>query len=143
MDLATYQVKDLLLLFGVLLGGGTVGALGTKWLNRPVDNATARKIAQESAKLAKEADAGDIANLRAIIQEVRASEARKTDRIDALEARLEKLEERERHMLTRAAVHEAWDQLAFAFIATRDANFPHPPPLAADRRLPTGEPDDN
>lgn len=114
-----------------LFGGGAGGAVIVKILSRPVDTATAAKIESEKT-------ASDVDTLREIIAEVRASEAQKTARIDALEERLNKLEERERHALTRAAVHEAWDQLAINFILLHDQNFPQPPPLR-DRSLPPGQ----
>lgn len=119
-----------------LFGGGAFGAIVVKYLNRGVDDATADKIAAEAKEAATRAATGDINNLREIIAEVRDSESRKNARIDALEQRLEKLEERERHALTRAAVHEAWDQLALAFVLRHDQNFPPPPPLSDRRELP-------
>lgn len=112
-----------------LFGGGTLGAVAVKLLSKPVDDATASKIAAEAKVSAQQAVKGDVEVLRAIIAEVRESEARKTERIDNLEVRLEKLEERERHMLTRAAVHEAWDQLTFQAILRSNPNHPPPPPL--------------
>lgn len=114
-----------------MFGGGTIGAIGVKWLSKPVDDATVDKIKAETKEAAARANSGEIDNLRSIIAEVRESEARKSERIDALEVRLEKLEERERHMLTRAAVHEAWDRLAFQRIIVGDTEFPPPPPLSA------------
>jgi hypothetical protein len=95
-----------------LLGGG---AAVVKWLNRPVDAANVREK--------------DVDTLSKIIDEVRTSEAVKDKRIDKLEERINKLEERERHMLTRAAVHEAWDQLAFQALLARNPQHPPPPPL--------------
>lgn len=71
----------------------------------------------------------EVAMLREIIGDVRASEAKKVERIDNLERRLDLLEERERHMLTRAAVHEAWDQMAFAVLCQLNPEHPPPPPL--------------
>lgn len=116
------SVEILVALFAAFIGGGGVSAVLVKRLNKPVDAASA---AEKEATARKT----DVDNLRAIIAEVRESEARKAARIDALEQRLERLEERERHALTRAAVHEAWDQLAFQRIVMGDAHFPPPPPL--------------
>lgn len=150
-----------LALLTVFLGGGGAGAVLIKRMSKPVDDATAAKIAAEAKVTATEAAAGDIQNLRSIITEVRQSaadaaaqsaareerayaaaremEARLGQKIDAQNARIEKLEERERHALTRAAVHEAWDQLALAFVLKHDQNFPAPPPLS-DRALPPSGP---
>lgn len=126
-------MNDVMTFIVAALGGGGLGAVAVKILSRDVDTATARKIAQEAA-------GADIANLRSIIAEVRDSESRKRQEIDDLRGRIEKLEERERHMLTRAAVHEAWDQLAFQYIVSRDASFPQPPPLrSAPPELPQAQ----
>lgn len=57
------------------------------------------------------------------------SEAKKQERLDSMEQRLVKLEERERHALTRAAVHEAWDQLSYNVLLQHVPNHPPPPPL--------------
>lgn len=144
------------------LGSGTwIGAVIIKRMSKPVDDATAAKVMAEAKVTATEAAAGDIQNLRSIITEVRQSaadaaaasvareerayaaareaEARLGARIESLIERIAKLEERERHALTRAAVHEAWDQLALAFVLQHDKNFPAPPPLS-DRAIPSGPP---
>lgn len=112
-----------------MLGGGTVGAVAVKWLNRDVDTA-------DAALKRSQANKTDVENLRDIIAEVRESERLKDQRIavqdekiDALIGRVDKLEERERHMLTRAAVHEAWDQMAFATLLTMHPGYQPPPPL--------------
>lgn len=105
----------------VLTGGG-VSAIIIKRMSRSVDSATAQKILTE-------ATGSEIDNLRQIIAEVRDSDTVNRTRIGELGARVARLEERERHMLTRVAVHEAWDQLAFQAIFPNDQNFPEPPPL--------------
>ena len=113
-------------LAGVLLGGTGIGAgiatIIVKLLSRNVDQADAQERRSN-------ATASDVETLRKIIAEVRESEARKAARIDSLETRLDKLEERERHALTRAAVHEAWDQMAFAALLAMNPQHPPPPPL--------------
>jgi hypothetical protein len=126
MDSTTATILTGILLF---LGGGGVATIVVKWLSKPVDDATVFKLRSEAKKMAQETAASEVGLLREIIGEVRASEQGKDARITRLEERLDKMEERERHMLTRAAVHEAWDQLAFAFISNHDQNFPMPPPL--------------
>lgn len=112
-----------------LFGGGGAGAVIVKWQSKPVDDATAHKLKAEAKATAQETAAGEVQILREIIAEVRISEAKKQERLDSMEMRLEKLEERERHALTRAAVHESWDALAFQFIRQHDPNFQEPPPL--------------
>ena len=76
--------------------------------------------------------ASDVTTLREIIAEVRDDKARDEQRIAHLEERVRKLEERERHMLTRAAVHEAWDQLSYNALLRHSPNHPPPPPLRPD-----------
>ena len=98
--------------------GGAFGMIGVKLLSRDNDSANA--------------DQTRVQTLRDIITEVRSSEARKDQRIDELERRMTLLEERERHMLTRAAVHEAWDALAFQHISQGGVAFPPPPPLSVE-----------
>jgi hypothetical protein len=121
-----------------VLGSAGLSAVVVKLLNRGVDNATADKIRAEAREVAMKAAGAELDILRQVIADVRASERGIKDRLD-------KLEERERHMLTRAAVHEAWDQLAFGFIAGHDASFPPPPPLRPPHPdiASTEDPDDN
>lgn len=120
------------------LGSAGVAAVLVKWMNRRVDEATAKRIRAEAHEVATRAAVAELDILRQVIADVRASER-------AIRDRLDKLEERERHMLTRAAVHEAWDQLAFGFIAGHDASFPPPPPLRPEHPAiaSSADPDDN
>lgn len=114
-----------------VLGGGGLATVVIKLLSRRGDDATAEStLADVRTK--------DIENLRGIINELRTSEAKKDERINNLERRMLKLEERERHMLTRAAVHEAWDQLAFQMLIQSNPNHPPPPPLSEPARLAPG-----
>lgn len=106
-----------------LIGGGGVTTIGVKWMSRRGDNATAEQALAAARQT-------DIDTLRQIITEVRASEALKSQELEQIKGRLDRLEERERHMLTRAAVHEAWDQMAFAALLSHNPAHPPPPPLA-------------
>lgn len=129
-------MNEWLVALASVLGGGTVSAIVLKVMDRDKDGATAEEMRAR-------AKGTDVDALRGIIAELRESEARKDERIERIEARLSKVEERERHALTRAAVHEAWDQLAIAFILTHDQNFPSPPPLAVRRAAEDeGDPDE-
>lgn len=117
-------------------GGGGAGAIIVKLLSRPVDGATVLKLKAEAKQTAQETAASEVGLLREIIAEVRTSESDKVARITRLEEsndgfrlRLDKLEERERHMLTRAAIHEAWDQMAFSMLIASNPHHPPPPPL--------------
>lgn len=101
------------------LGGGALGAVIVKWLNRDVDAATAM--------------ATRVTALGAIIDDLIASDARKAEQLASALERIDLLEERERHMLTRAAVHEAWDQMAFAVLVAQNPSHPPPPPLTAPK----------
>lgn len=110
-----------------IFGGGTVAAIVVKLLSRDGDQAEAGAKRSASKK-------DDLDVLRGVIDELRDSEARKNERINQLEARMTQLEERERHALTRAAVHEAWDQLAFATLVAHNPQHPPPPPLTLAKR---------
>lgn len=113
-------------LIGLISGGTLAGVL--TWLRfRGVDRAT------EEEKMAG-VRTSDVDNLRSIIAELRESEARKAERIDNLERRMLLLEERERHALTRAAVHESWDVLTFSKLFEQDPTYPPPPPLTLARQ---------
>lgn len=112
-----------------LLGGGGIATVAVKLLSRNGDEASAEStLADVRAK--------DIDNLRDIIAELRTSEAGKNERINNLERRMIKLEERERHMLSRASVHEAWDQMAFQMLIAQNPAHPPPPPLSPPRLAP-------
>jgi hypothetical protein len=133
-----------------VLGSAGISAVLVKMLSRGVDNATAEKIRAEAKEIATRAAGAELDILRQVIADVREDAAKERGKaetvIEKLELRLEKIEERERHMLTRAAVHEAWDQLAFAFIAGHDASFPPPPPIrppVAELPQSASDPDDN
>lgn len=116
-------MNDWLMTIGALLGGGAGGGVVVKWMSRDTDDATAEELRAR-------ARGSDLDTLRGVIAELRTDKAEQAERIKNIEQRLTQVEDRERHMLTRAAVHEAWDQLAIAFILTHDQNFPKPPPLA-------------
>lgn len=93
-----------------------------KLIDRENDKAERLKVNSEIRK-------DDVQVLRDVLVEVTRDSAEKSARLEILEERLDKLEERERHQLTRAAVHEAWDQMAFAMLTQHHPNHPPPPPL--------------
>lgn len=105
-----------------ILSGGALGGVLVKLMSRNVDTATASHLAAQST-------ASEVQVIRDVLTEVRTNASDKDAKLKALELRVEKLEERERHMLTRAAVHEAWDQMAFAMLLEKDPGHPPPPPL--------------
>lgn len=124
------QIGDLIaVVLPALLGGGALGAVLVKRMNRNVDNATADNLEAQAAHTARQAAASEVAVIREVLAEVRENDARKTAELAELRERIEKLEERERHMLTRAAVHEAWDQMAFAMLLSMNPQHPPPPPI--------------
>lgn len=119
-----------------LLGSAGIGAVFTKAMNRGVDAATAEKLHAETQASARSSAATEVETIRAVMAELRGSEQQKVGEIAELKAemrtmndRVGKLEERERHMLTRAAVHEAWDQLAFSLLVQMNPQHPPPPPI--------------
>jgi hypothetical protein len=79
-------------------------------------------------------DSVAVATLEKALTSVVTEGGRKDAKLEGLERRVGKLEERERHMLTRAAVHEAWDQMAFQMLLSHNKEHPPPPPLF-DREL--------
>lgn len=112
------------------------GGVIVKFLNRGVDAATAEKMHAETRKAVQETASNEVDTIRSVLAEVRIAELQKTNEISELKSdmhtlrdRLDKLEERERHSLTRAAVHEAWDQMAFAALLALNPRHPPPPPL--------------
>ena len=116
---------------------GLMTALGARELLAKMVDRKATAVATDKVKVETRANEVDI--LREVLDEVRKDSSDKSSRIERLEERMTKLEERERHQLTRAAVHEAWDSMAFAFIVQHNPNHPPPPPLTI-RQL-AGEPD--
>lgn len=115
MSLRELTVTELIGIIVALFGVLKVGEILLKKVSSKVENATADSIAVETAL-----------NL---VQQYAAEGALKDERVQLLEQRVDKLEERERHMLTRAAVHEAWDQMAFNMLITHYPQHPPPPPL--------------
>lgn len=117
-----------------ILGSAGISAVVVKYLDRRVTEATEIRIRAEArqiaTKTATDAATAETGVLRQVIEDLRTEVARHRAAREDVERRLDKLEERERHSLTRAAVHQAWDDLAFAFILRHDASFHPPPPLA-------------
>lgn len=134
-----------------ILGGGGVGAVAVKMLSRPVDTATAEKTHAEARLTDITASSAEVETIRGVLKDVRdAQTAQVTEHaahvaeirtehaaqlaefrteMAGLKGRVSTLEERERHMLIRAAVHEAWDQMAFAALVAQNPQHPPPPPL--------------
>lgn len=109
--------------------GKLLELLASKLLNRKIDSVATNKVAAETAKT-------EVDTIRAVLEEVKEHSATKDARIDKLESdvdflrdRVVKLEDRERHQLTRAAAHEAWDQMSFALLVKTHPDHPAPPPL--------------
>lgn len=101
-----------------LTGGGIVKLIGLRNENKATDLTILREVVEEVRK--------DAATARAEAKAIRVEAITETT---DLRARVDKLEERERHMLTRAAVHEAWDQIAFAALVRDNPQHPPPPPI--------------
>lgn len=106
---------------------GLMTALGVRELLAKLVDRKATAVATDKVKVETKANEVDI--LREVLAEVRTDSAEKSQRIERLEERMTKLEERERHQLTRAAVHEAWDQMSFALLVQQHPSHPPPPPL--------------
>lgn len=108
--------------------GATARELIRRHYARPVEQARAAQIDAESAAVRARTAADEITTARELMSEVRAE-------VQQLRGRVSQLEERERHMLTRAAVHEAWDQMSFALLVGMHPEHPPPPPLMPPREL--------
>lgn len=107
--------ERLMLLAIAILGAINIGGIVLKRMDRKKDSASVDSTAVETMK--------------SVLQEVRTEDGKKAIRLEKLEERVDKLEERERGHLTRAAVHEAWDQMAFAMLIATNPNHPAPPPI--------------
>jgi hypothetical protein len=126
----TVSFIELILLIAATLGVGKVVELSVgKFLNRKIDVVAEDKARADIAKT-------EVDTIRAVLEEVKEHSATKDKRIDKLETdyalviqRVFKLEERERHQLTRAAAHESWDQMSFALLSKHFPEHPPPPPL--------------
>ena len=109
--------------------------LAGKLLSRKADAVVTDKVRAETSQI-------EVNTLREVLNQVREdsaavradSEALR-EQVRTLNARVSQLEERERHQLTRAAVHEAWDQMAFQFLLTQNPDHPPPPPLNPPRTI--------
>lgn len=136
-----------------LIGGGVLAAVANRMFTRKIDSASADRIRAEARQIAIETSSEEVNIMRAINQQLREDSDRRAQEhlgekqaaaveLALLQAaqkelkdRVGKLEERERHMLTRAAVHEAWDQMAFKILSEIDPFHPEPPPLLDPQRI--------
>lgn len=105
-----------------VIASGFLTTLLVKLMDRRVDGARTGQIRAAT-------NAAEVKTIRDVLEEVRAQDAAKGQRLNALEERLQVLEERERHQLVRAAVHEAWDRLSYTTLLTQNPQHPPPPPL--------------
>jgi uncharacterized membrane-anchored protein YhcB (DUF1043 family) len=129
-------VEVMLAILTILGVGKLLELMVIRFLNRKIDSVATQKVTAETTKT-------EVETVRQVLEEVKAHSATKDLRIDKLEndlsrveIRMEKLEERERHALTRAAVHEAWDQMSFQLLIQHHPDHPAPPPLIG---LPIGD----
>lgn len=128
---------ELLLTIAAALGlGKLLELLAGKLLNRKIDDASEDKLKVETAKVEAETARTEVETIREVLNEVREHSATKDKRIDKLESDVDylrtavvELQDRERHQLTRAAAHEAWDQMSFALLVKHFPDHPAPPPL--------------
>ena len=113
----------------VALALSVVGALGLRELLARFVDRKARVVAndQVTAQTAKT----EVETIRSVLEEVRAQEARKAERIDKLERRVDLLEHHERETLTLIAIHQGWDQIAYQTLLAENPGYPPPPTLIA------------
>ena len=118
------------------VAGGLVGALIMRFLDRKKSKAEVNQLKAVTAQDKAETQAIQVGVLKEIIEEVREDSKNKSLQIIQLSTqlnymtqRIDQLEERERHNLTRVAVHEAWDELAYSLLLEHHKEHPPPPPL--------------
>ncbi|RKN38246.1 hypothetical protein [Micromonospora endolithica] len=135
----------------IAAGGGIVGTVWVKRLNRSVDRALARKSTSESKKAEAETVSLEVATARNLIEEIEKMMARQRlsyeSRMGELSARHDRdlhevndrirlLERRERELRDAWNMHAPWDALTVVRVRESDPTWPDPPPI----RLSTGEP---
>lgn len=119
---ATYALPLLL----AFVAGGGFAAVAVKLLNRGNDKATERQTNALTAH-------SEVETIRQVLAEVRASDAAKTERVNALEGRIDRLERREYETLRLAAAHAVWDSMAYAALLTSNPEHPPPPPITLEK----------
>lgn len=106
-----------------------------KTLSRKADEVVSDKVRAETAQTEVETLREVLVLVREDSASVRLDSQALREQVTVLSERVSLLEERERHQLTRAAVHEAWDQMAFQFLLTQNPDHPPPPPLRSPRTI--------
>jgi hypothetical protein len=109
--------------------GGITATILSKKMSTKKEVAEAESIAVRTSKEVIELVRDDLLMKVEDNSQLRERNAHLEATQNELGRRIDKLEERERHMLVRAATHEAWDQMAFAKLSAMDGSFPEPPPL--------------
>lgn len=116
------DLPELLLALAAVLTALGAGRAISKLLSRNTDEA-------HIAKLRADAAATEVTTLREVLEEMRLSAQSKTERIENLEDRLLRLEERERRQVIRTLNHEIWDRMAVEALRSIDPTFASPPPI--------------
>ena len=118
------------------------GALVTRSVLKAKYDAEVEHVRSEIKHTDANTQAVEVKVIREILNTVVESDQRKTEQIGELRnevrnsaVRIGTLEDRERHNLTRIAVHEAWDQIAYSKLLETYPTHPAPPPLRSDSPL--------
>ncbi|GAB3178445.1 hypothetical protein FHX75_11319 [Micromonospora palomenae] len=128
----------------IAAGGGIVGTVWVKRLNRSVDRALARKSTSESKKAEAETISLEVATARALIEEIEKMMARQRISYEAqigelstrhdrdlrdITERIRTLERREQQLRTALNDHLPWDLETAERIRTVHPDWPDPPPI--------------
>lgn len=131
----------------ILLGVATLatafglGPVILKKVRTPTEEVQDSKTTAERDSIAVSTAKELISLSRQDVLSARTEVAVLAEKVTALITRIDTLEERERHQLVRAAVHEAWDDMAFRRLYALDPTISPPPPLLGRTDPPPLNPD--
>ncbi len=123
------NINTILTAIAAILIALNVGPLILKKVQSNKENAETQETAARSDSLQVATAKEVVALVREDLVGKNVEIAEQKVTVKDLVRRIELLEERERHGLVRAAVHEAWDEMAFRKLLVLDPTFPPPPPL--------------
>ncbi len=106
-----------------------IGPILLKKIRTPTEEIIDKKTLAEQESIAVATAKELIGMSREDVINARTEVAVLKEQITQVLNRVDVLEERERHQLVRAAVHEAWDDMAFRRLYAIDPTIPPPPPL--------------
>ena len=116
--------------------GALLTALGTRdfvlsRIQKKRNALTDENLEVAAKKAVAETNSIEVNTVRDVLNEMNQYRGTLTAQISELADKIKVLEDRERHMLTRAATHEAWDRMSFSMLLQLNPNHPPPPPLVS------------